>query len=795
MEHVIHKEVDQEYKTYMTNYAIETNWKRHSADTRDGMKTVQRRIIDALANRIPNGKSRTKFIKTAKVVGDVIGNTHPHGDASVKSAIKLMANWFDMKMPLIESESNMGSMQGETDAAARYTEVHLSEFAVECVLSELVESPAVVDWRPTFDGTGKEPEFFPVAVPLLLINGTFGLGTGLKVLVPAHNFNEVIDATINLIKNPSAPVVLVPDHCMGVEIIDTNWKSISNKGYGSYTARSVIDIEEHNGCYTLVIKSMPDMVYYDKGQLNGGVKYKILDMVAEGKLPQIAKLDEDSQGNNMRCLIHLKKGSDPEYVKQILYKETSLQESYTVNFEALYDLQTLRFSYKSYLESFIEQRRTTKFRLNCIKLQEYNTRVHELDAYIKIIESGRFMETVEMIHKQKSNNTDDIIEFLIKKVGLTDIQASFILGLNLRRITIGELPRYKKELEENKQKADTCITKILDESLIDKDIIEELQRFKKKYGSPRVSRIVSKDEATNIPKGTFKIVITENNYIKKLSENEYVGAYRGDNPKHIILADNTEEILLFSAQGRVFNLPVNKIPLCDKGSIGVDARIMIKKLASDIQAVMYVPRLREISKKLRKHYVTVVTQGNSIKKLDIEDFLTIPQSGILYTKLNPGDFVKDVSIIPDDLDLIIFSDKKALRIDMASIPKYRRSSVGVLAMNLKEGASIDGISVIYPDATNIVVVTEKGKVNRFPIAGLAKSKRATAGSNVIKLSKGDRINSIFGVNENNTINIHGKNGITSIDVTELKLGSSISGGEKVLQSSDMAVYCTVSRKQ
>lgn len=795
MEYIVDKEVGSEYTEYMTRYAIETNWKRHTADVRDGMKTVQRRIIDALANRIPNGKSRTKYIKTAKVVGDVIGNTHPHGDSSVKSAIKLMANWFDMKMPLIESESNMGSMQGETDAAARYTEIHLSEFAVECVLSELLESPAVVDWKPTFDNSGKEPEFFPVAVPLLLINGTFGLGTGLKALVPSHNFNEVIDATIRLIKNPSSPVVLVPDHCMGVEIIDTNWKAISNKGYGSYTARSVIDVEEKNGCYSLIIRSTPDMVYYDKGQLNGGVKYKILEMVAEGKLPQISKLDEESNGTNMRCVIHLKKGSDPEYVKQILYKETSLQEKYTVNFEALYDLQTLRFSYKSYLETFIEQRRTTKYRLNCIKLQEYNTRVHELDAYIKIIESGRFMETVEMIHKQKSNNTDDIIEFLIKKVGLTDIQAKFILGLNLRRITIGELPKYKEELKKNQELAKECTDKILNESLIDKDIIEELERFKKKYGSPRTSKIIGKEEINNVPKGIFKIVITENNYIKKLSENEYVGSYRGDNPKHILLADNTEEILLFSAQGRVFNLPVSKIPLCDKGSIGVDARIMIKKLASDIQAVMYVPALREISKKLRKHYITVVTYGNSIKKLDIEDFLTIPQSGIMYTKLNPGDTVKNVSIIPDDLDLIIFSDKKALRIGMDSIPKYKRSSVGVLAMNIKEGSRIDGISVIYPDATDIVVITESGKVNRFPIGGLAKGKRASSGSTVIKLSKGDRINSIFGVNCNNTINIHGKNGITSIDVSELRLGSSISGGEKLLQTSDVVVYCTVSRKQ
>lgn len=791
MENIIEKKVSDVYRSYMTVYAIETNWKRHSSDVRDGLKVVQRRIIDSLANRLPG---KTKFLKTSRVVGDVIGKTHPHGDSSVKTAIKLMANWFDEKVPLIESESNMGSMQGESDAAARYTEVKLSEFAIECVLSELREARDVVDWKPTFDNSDVEPEYFPVAVPLLLVNGTFGLGVGFKTLIPSHNLGEVIDATIKLIQNPNASVVLVPDHCMGVEIVDTNWKSISNKGYGKYTARSVIDIEEHNGCYWLVIKSMPDMVYFDKGPLNGGVKYSILDMIDDGKLPQVSSIEEHSQGNDMRIVIKLKRGSDPEFVRQVLYKETALESSYTINFEALYKLQTMRFSYKSYLQTFIEQRRTTKYRLNCIKLQSYNTKVHELDAYIKIIESGELPALIDLVYNSKSTDKTEVAEFLIKKVGLTDIQANFMLGLNILKISKGFLEQYKTDLVEYQKKADECRKLILDESLIDQIIIDELKYFKKKYAQPRVSKIISKDEAINIPKGLFKIVITENNYIKKLDKDEYVGAYRGDNPKHIILADNSEEVLLFSAQGRVFNLPVAKIPLCQKGSTGVDARIMIKKLVSDIQAVMYVPTLKEVVKKVNKHYLVVATYGNAIKKMDIEDFLTVPVSGFMYTKLADGDSVRDVSIIPEALDLIVFSDKKALRIGMDSIPKYKRSSLGVLAMNINDGRSIDGISIIYPESTDVVVVTERGKINRFPISGLSKGKRASAGSTVIKLSKGDRIISVFGVNQNNSIHIHGKNGVTIVNVDELKLGSSISAGEKILSGGDIAVTCKVGQK-
>lgn len=790
MENIISKEVTEQYKEYMTHYAIETNWKRHSSDVRDGLKVVQRRIINSLANRLPG---KTKLLKTSRVVGDVMAS-HPHGDVSIKTAIKLMANWFDEKVPLIESESNMGSMQGETDAAARYTEIKLSDFAMDCVYADLKEARNVVDWKPTFDNSDMEPEYFPVSVPLLLVNGTFGLGVGFKTLIPSHNLGEVIDATIKLIQNPNASVVLVPDHCMGVEIVDTNWKSICNKGYGKYTARSIIDTEEHNGCYWLVIRSVPDMVYFDKGPLKGGVKYTILEMVDAGKLPQITAIEEHSEGNDMRIVIKLKRGSDPEFVKQVLYKETPLETSYTINFEALYKLQTMRFSYKSYLQTFIEQRRTTKYRLNCIKLQEYNTKVHELDAYIKIIESGQLHNLVDLVSSSKSTDRTEIAEFLIKKVKLTDIQANFILGLNILKISKGYLNTYKADLKMYQEKAAECERRILDESLIDQIIIDELKECKHKYAKPRVSKIISPDEATNIPKGVFKIVITENNYIKKLSENEYVGAYRGDNPKYIILADNTESILLFSAQGRVFNLPVSKIPLCQKGSPGVDARIVIKKLVSDIQAVMYVPTLKEISKKINKHYLVVVTNGNAIKKMDIEDFLTVPPSGFMYTKLADGDSVRDISIIPDDLDLIIFSNKKALRIGMDSVPRYKRSSLGVLAMNIKEGDSIDGISIIYPESTDVVVVTERGKINRFPISGLSKGKRASAGSTVIKLSKGDRIISVFGVNQNNSIHIHGKNGVTIVNVDELKLGSSISAGEKILSGGDIAVTCKVGQK-
>lgn len=793
-EKILEKDTVEQYKYDMTVYSIETNRKRAIPDAKDGLKTVQRRSLDVIGNDLHGDKS---FIKTAKVVGGVIGKSHPHGDSSVEDALKPMTNWFECKIPLLYSESNMGSMQGDGAAAGRYTEIMLSNFANEAMFKDLREAKEVVDWVPTFDNKDKEPEYFPVAVPLLLINGSFGIGTGMMTEIPKHNIGEVIDATINLIKNPDAPVVLIPDHCMPCQIIDTNWKSICNKGSGKYIVRGIMEVEHIGNHDALVLKSVPDRVFFDKGNpQNGGVKYKILEMIEAGRLPQIYKIDEDSHGNDMRIIFHLRPGSDPNYVRELLYKETQLQDTYKVNFEVLDGIHLVRMSYKSYLQFFIEQRKTTKFRLNCIKLQKVRTELHELDAYVKTIESGKIDEIIQLIKNKDTTDDTELIEFLIKNAGLTDVQAKYIINSNIKQLSKAYLRRYKDKIAEDIEADKFYMSKITNENLILQDIIEELEYFKKKYNTPRRCVVVKKEDFNNIPKGQFKIVVTENNYIKKLSPDDYVGSYRGDNPRHIIMAENTENILLFSAQGKVFKLPVHKVPLTDKGSVGTDIRMLIKGLISDIIKVEYEPTLKQISKSLTPHYMATVTAGNCIKKLTIDDFTTVPPSGIIYTKLNPGDIVKDVMIIPDVFDIILYSDRKALRVNMTQIPNYKRSAVGVTAMKLQDGEMIDGVSVIYPDATDIIVVTESGKVNKFNIAGLPASDRNRAGSSVIKLAKGDKIHSIYGVNDTNILKIVTSNGKMEVPVSEIQSGSSVSSGSKLLSTrGDIIIKCTVCKQK
>ena len=784
MEVIENKNVVDQYKTHMAIYSIETSRRRMVPDWRDGLKLSQRRILYAM---LQYGHCDKRFMKTAKIVGDTMGNLHPHGDAAIADAIKHLTNWWECYEPLIENQSNFGSMQGDGAAAPRYTEAKLSQYSIECLLSEMMDNKQVVDWAPTYNNLDVEPEYFPAKVPNLLINGTFGISVGFTTGIPSHSINDVIDATINLIHNPDAPVVLIPDQCMPCDIIEANWKSISNKGRGTFRARARIETEKHKDCYWLIIKSTPDMVYFDKGKAeNGGEKYKIIDMVKAGKIPQITDIVEDSNKNDMRIIIKLRRGSDPNYVKEILYKNTSLESSFTVNFEVLDGIHLIRMSYKSYLQAFIMQRMNTKTRYYCIQLQNARTEYHKKEAYIKALESGQIDEIIHMIRNRKTIDDNDLIEYLIKKLKITDIQAKFIINANLKSLSIAYLSKYKEDYKKCKEIEKECLQKITNDELIKNEIIDELLYYKKKYGKPRRSRIIKKSEANGIPSGRFKVIITENNYVKKINESDPVYAYRGDNPRHVLKVDNTENILLFSEKGRVFKLPVHKIPVTEKNSVGIDIRILIKGLMSDIIKVIYEPVLISYAKNKQKHFLTIVTKNNYIKKMDLDDFMNVAPSGLLYTKINGEDVVKDVQIVPFDADIIIYSDKKALRIGMDQVPHFKRSTLGNFAMNTKE--PVDGFTVLSMNsAPYIVATTESGKVNKISASALPKSDRNKAGSNVIKLARGDKLFSVNVLNDNNKLIVKCMNGVQEILVKDIPIMSSISTGTKMINTKNNAL--------
>ena len=802
MESIIKKNIVELYKDHSIVYGTETNRRRMVPDVRDGLKLVQRRDLIVMFN-----KCATKKVKTASVVGDVM-KIHPHGDSSVADSIKLMANWFDCKVPLIAQDSNFGSMQGEGMAATRYTEVMLSKFSLEAIFGDMRTTKDAVDWVPTYDYSSKEPEYLPVAVPLLLINGTSGIGFGFRSEVPKHNLAEVIDATINLIKDPNYQVVLIPDQCMPCEIIDTNWKKISNTGTGNYIVRGIIDIESIDPEVVrkeyhlnpnniddkiLVIKSTPDGVSFDKGKDNAKcVKSRIEDLATNGKLPQVYDMIDRSYGNNMRIVILLKKGSDPSYVRNILYKNTEMQKSFYVNMVVLEGINIKRFSYKSYLQYFIQFRKLVKFRLYNIKLQGVRSKLHEREAYIKLLESGEIDNVINMLKGQKTTDDEHIMEYLIKKLNITDMQAKFIINSNLKSLSIAYLNKYKQEAKELKALEKDYINRITNENLLLEEIVEELTYFKNTFKEPRKCKLIKSSDAEGIPGGEVKVVITEDNFIKKLSPNDIVDNSKHGIPKFIFNIDNTKNLLIFTEHGRVYKLPVHKIPMGLKNSSGYDIKTIVKGLTSNIVKVLFEDTVIAASKMVNKNFLTIVTKDNCIKNLDLDDVVNAPPSGFIYIKLNDGDVVRDLEVIPSKCDVIIYSNKKALRVKCTDINHYKRNAAGVIAMNTKN--PIDGIEPIYPTDKFIIIITSGGKVNKINLSALELSVRGKAGNNVINLGKNDSIIKILGATDKDILRVITINNKIDIPVSDIKVGSSISSGQKLIPTrGDKILNCRIKK--
>lgn len=770
-DNIIQVDSHEQYMSNMARYSIYVLYSRYVPDIRDGLKPVQRRILYAMWNDIGCVSLGTKR-KSANTVGTVIAKYHSHGDTAVYDACKPMCNWFEIKVPLINYDSNSGSLQGGPQAAMRYTESYLSKFSVDCIFSDMAESRSVVDWQNTFDNHTIEPEALPVKVPLLLVNGTFGIAIGRRIEVPKHSLNDVIDATIQVLHNPNAKVILIPDPCQKCEIIDTDWKKISNMGFGYFIERGIIEAHTmNNGIQYLSIRSVPDLITANS------VMDRIEELIKTNVLVQVSDIQDHSTEESLDIRIILKKGSDPNYVKQTLYKNTFLQDTKRVNMEVIDGTNINRISYKAYIAYFLEYRKECKFRLYNARLQKAETRLHQIDTYIKILESGDVENIIHMIRNQSSMDENYLVNWLMNKLNITDLQAKFVLHTEIGRLSKGHLNKYKDEQAKLLADVQGFINIITNEKLIDQEIESELLEIKSKYGKPRQSILISEAEASNIPEGEFKIVLTEQNFIKKMAIEEPIKVIKGDQPKCITIADNAKDLLLFDQMGKVFRLPVNKIAFTDKNSMGIDIRMLIKKATSNIISVMYVPIVEMLADKQSKYYIVSITKGGLIKKMDLQDVINTTPSGIIYSKLNQGDQVCDILIANHKSDIVVYTGTKALRFSMDEVPYLKRATLGNQAIKTTE--SIDGISVITAETKDLIVVTAKGRFNKISTAVLPKSNRNKAGNKVIKLSKDDYIKNIFTCSGNAKIKVTRIDEILEINTEDIPIGSSVSTGAKL----------------
>lgn len=775
-----------QYKADYKEYAMYVERHRVVPEFRDGLKPVQRRIIFA-ARFICKADEANR--KSANVIGATMGNYHPHGDASIEMALYNMANWFQTKIPLFIGKGNFGNTYQNIPAAPRYTEVRLSPFTQDCILDELEKCKEVIDWEANYDNSKLEPSFLPCKVPLLLINGCTGIAVGDKVDVPSHNINEIIDATIALIKNPKQKIVLVPDMCQACEIVDTDWASISNMGFGNFKVRGVIDIEPYKGvktkyreCQTLVIKSVPNLTFLES------VINKLENMIKENKIVGIIDLEEQSTENSMRYVIVLKPGTDPNYVRNELYKNTAMSQTMRTNLKVL-DINdkenpAKRLSYKGYLQAWIDFRKLTKLRYFENTLQKKMTRLHMIELYIWAIESGKADDIIKLIKNNKTVDDSVLIEALIKKCGTTDIQAKFLINCELKKLSKGYLNKYKEEQKKLIEETNYCRSCIVVDGAIDNVIIQELLDIKEKYGEPRKSRLISESEANGVTAGTFKIVLTEGNFIKKMGENETLTKPKNDTIKFVLTGDNSKSILLFDNLGKVYNIPISKIPFADKNSNGVDIRLINKYINAQITAVIYEP----VFEQFKKGFIVTLTKQGFIKRMTTTDFLAVPNSGLVYCKLDDNDKIIDLLLFGNHAEIVVYGSKKALRIDINDIPILKRNARGCVSMSSKT-TNVEGMSAMNKQFSDIVIVTKNGYINRIIPDSVVKG-RSKAGSNVIKLGKTDNIVSIYGVNNNDTlICLTAPTGeVVEIPVATIANGTSIGTGNKMIKGEVVKVY-------
>ena len=384
---------------------------------------------------------------------------------------------------------------------------------------------------------------------------------------------------------------------------------------------------------------------------------------------------------------------------------------------------------------------------------------------------------------------------MISKYKLTDIQASYIINAQLKQLSKSYLDRYKADFKKLSEEETWLEGRIANSNLILQDVKDELIAIRNKYATPRLCKVIKVSNLGNIPEGTFKFVITENNYVRKIGENENVNVIKGDRPKFIMTVSNLENILLFDNKGRVFKLPIHKIPIMAKNDPGIDVKGIIKGLTADIISVLYEPMVIKLAALKQKVYIAILSKNNTIKKLDIQDFLNVPPSGIIYSKITQDDDIVDTQLVSDNMDLVLYSDTKALRIASTDITLLKRNTIGTLGMGGQHGP-MEGMSIIYTDKKNpskyIIVITESGKVNKFSASGFERSQRNKAGSKVIDLARGDRIKTIFGVSDNNVLNITTTGTNYSLPISEIQMMSSVSKGIKVTGKNEIVVRATIS---
>lgn len=715
-DHVKEINISSEMKTSFLNYAMSVIVSRALPDVRDGLKPVQRRILFAMNELGMTSDKAHK--KSARIVGEVIGKYHPHGESSVYEAMVRMAQPFSYRMPLVDGHGNFGSVDGDGAAAMRYTEARLSKLAGQLVRD--IEKKTV-DYIDNYDGSEKEPSVLPSRYPNILVNGSTGIAVGMATNIPPHNLTEVIEGLLAYMQNKEITTqelmeyVKGPDFPTGGEILGISGLiQAYETGRGSIVNRAKTEIIEFKNKSAIVVTAIPYQV--NKTTLIERIAQLAKDKVLDG----ITDLRDESNRNGMRVVIELRRDVNAHVMLNNLYKHTQLQQSFNFNMIALDKGQPKMFSLKDMYEKYLDHQIEIVLRRTVFDLEKAEARQHIVEGLIKALND---IDRAIQIIKQ-SKTAEDAREALITTYDIDDIQARAILDTRLQRLTGLEIEKLQQEHEDLK-------SKIVDfKDIIAKDdrkltiIQEELQQIKIQYHEPRLSEINLTEDITIenedlIPVEDVVITITNNGYIKRMSLDQYKSQNRGgvgmagikvhedDYVEHIELTSTHDYHLFFTNTGRVYKIKGYQIPRGSRQSKGLPL-VNLLALSPD-ERLASMTCVKDFDDE--KAALTFVTKNGIVKRTLVSEFKNIRQNGIIAVNLRDNDELINVSLTDGTKDIILgASNGKAIRFNESMVSTVGRTAIGVKGMNLSSNDAIVGVAIIDPNRENedILVITENG---------------------------------------------------------------------------------------
>ena len=741
-EKIITVGIEEEMKNSYLDYAMSVIVGRALPDVRDGLKPVHRRILYGMLELgLEPGKP---YKKSARIVGEVMGKYHPHGDAPIYEAIARMAQDFSLRYPIIDGQGNFGSIDGDPPAAMRYTEARLAPIAME-MLADLDKD--TVDFMPNFDESLMEPVVLPTKIPNLLINGSSGIAVGMATNIPPHNLNEVVDALIKLIDNPDISIEEImevlpgPDfptggYICGREEIIKAYKT----GKGIITLRGKVEIEERKGKQNIIIKEIP------YGVNKASLVENIANLVAEKKIGGVSEVRDESDKEGTRIVLEVKRGENTDIIINQLYKLTSLQTTYGIINLALVDQQPRLLNIKELLQLFVNHREQVIIRRTRYDLKKAEERYHIVCGIIIALDN--IDEVIELIRKSKT--VEEAKKTLIKKFSLTEIQADSILSMPLSRLTGLERSKILEE-RKNLEKKIKEYREILSSAEKVKEIMkEELITIKKKFGDERRTEIIEPveefEDVDLVRPENIIVTISYHGYIKRVPLETYkrqkrggkgiIGAHtkEGDFIKHLFVCSTVDTILFFTENGKVHWLKGYLIPEAKREAKGKPI-INLLRIDSGEKITAVIP-VKEFSE---DKYLLMITKKGIVKKTPLSEYKNPRQGGIIALKLKEDDRLIDVKFTDGKKDIILSTKfGMSIRFNEEEITPIGRTGIGVIGIRFKkEDDEVVGGEIIDEGGERNIILTvcSKGYGKRTEISQYRKQHRGGKGIIDIKITK------------------------------------------------------------